>query len=84
MPDPKNKRPLQEIAALIGAGMDPVVNICEAADYVGSHTQTLRRAVQARELCCIRRGKGGLLRFRISHLDTWLKKGEQKPSRVAV
>lgn len=71
-----------EIAALIGAGMDPIVNLAEAAEYVGCHDRTLRRAVDRRELACIK--KGGLFRFRISHLDAWLKKSEKRPSKVQV
>lgn len=60
---------------------NPVLNIHQAAQYSGRHEQTLRKAVRARELGCLRRGRTGRLFFRQSHLDTWLKGHEVRPAR---
>lgn len=62
---------------------DPVLNIHEAAQYASRHEQTLRKAVRAREIGCLRRGRAGRLFFRKSHLDAWLRGHEVRPARRA-
>lgn len=64
------------------AGYDPILNIHEASAYTGRHPQTLRKAVRERALSCCRLGALGKLRFRLSHLNAWLRRQECPASRV--
>lgn len=87
MPNPGSRqkpvRSLQEIAQLVGAGMDPVVSVQEAAAYACCNAKRIRLAVHQRELGCIREGQRGHMHFRISQLDRWLKSREVPPSRLS-
>jgi hypothetical protein len=57
---------------------DPVVGgVKQAAAYSGHHPQTLRDAVNLKELACCRRGRTGRMYFRLSHLNKWLAAMEQ-------
>ena len=60
---------------------DPVIGgVKEAARYCGHHPQTLRDAVNLKELGCCRRGRTGRMYFRLSHLNKWLA-GMEQPAR---
>lgn len=57
---------------------DPVIGgVNEAAVYSGHHPQTLRDAVNMKELACCRRGRFGRMYFRLSHLNRWLSAMEK-------
>lgn len=72
-----------ELPQKLASSKDPLLDVYQAAAYCGRHPQTLREAVALRELACCRRGQRGHLRFRLSHLDAWLRRQEQRPSRAS-
>ncbi|GMU56468.1 MAG: hypothetical protein AMXMBFR33_56140 [Candidatus Xenobia bacterium] len=77
---------LQDLAATLaqaGKAFDPILDVFMAAVYTGRHEQTLREAVRQRELACCRTGTRGHMRFRLSHLNAWLARQEQRAARVA-
>jgi excisionase family DNA binding protein len=61
---------------------DPILSLKEAAEYLGRHPQTLRKAAQMKEIACIRRGRRGKYFFRLSYLERWLK-GQEHPLRAS-
>jgi excisionase family DNA binding protein len=60
---------------------DPLLDLKEAADYIGRHPSTLRRAVKAREIACVRgSSRYSHIRIRLSDLNAWVK-GQLQPAR---
>ena len=63
---------------------EPLLTVAEAAEYVCRCRETIRRAVRARELACVRGPKrASHLRFRLSDLNAWIKSHEQPARRLA-
>jgi len=61
---------------------DPLLSVSEAAKYVDRHPETLRKAVRAREIACVRRMDRGRIQFRLSVLNAWVKAQEQPARRL--
>ena len=61
---------------------DPLLSVSEAAEYVDRHPETLRKAVRAREIACVRKKARGRMQFRLSVLNAWVKSQEQPARRL--
>lgn len=59
------------------------MTLAEAAAYARVHPREMRRALQQRELACIRRGGTGHYKIRRSALNKWLASMEI-PARRSV
>ena len=53
---------------------EPLLNVCEAARYVGCCEETIRRAYLSRQLPVLRFGARSV-RIRLSALVSWLERG---------
>lgn len=58
---------------------EPFMTYEEAADYLRISQVTLRTRVSKGEVPHYKIGRGGLVRFRRSELDTWMKEHAHKP-----
>jgi excisionase family DNA binding protein len=62
---------------------DPLLDLKEAAEYVGRHPSTLRRAIRTREIACVRGdSRYSHIRFRLSDLNAWVKSQVQPVRRL--
>jgi excisionase family DNA binding protein len=57
---------------------DPLMPTSEAAAYLSIHPDTLREMARLRQIASV---PGHRLRFRLSHLNNYITKHEQKPLR---
>ncbi len=64
-------------------GYDPLLNLKEAASYLGTSAVTLYRMASKREIAVVRNEKksGSTMRFRLSALNSWAKAHESRPSK---
>lgn len=72
---------LAPVLAQANPSFDPVLDIYVSGHYTGRHPQTLREEVRLRRLACCRGGKHGPMLFKLSHLNAWLKRQEQRAAR---
>lgn len=65
---------------------DPLFGIADAAQYLGVHTETLKKWARLRQIASVRSSvnhRGSEVRFRLSALNSWVKAHEIKPLRTA-
>ena len=64
------------------ANFDPLFTCMQAAEYLAIHPCEMRRMATLREIGCVRRGRQGHLKFRLSELNNWAQK-HHNPARRA-
>jgi len=65
---------------------DPVLLSKDAAAYLGVHEETLKKWARERKIGCVREfgaAKGRPVKFRLSQLNSFAQRFEQKPVRAA-
>lgn len=73
------KKPLSE-----ASGYDPLMRTDAAAEYLSIDPSALRRMARMREIAVVKKtgtGTGHPIRFRLSALNAWAARNEQKPLR---
>ncbi len=63
---------------------DPLMTSDSAAQYLGMNPETLLRLARTREIACVRMTarKGSPVKFRLSTLNSWIRRHEQTPMKM--
>ena len=87
MPSVRDYKPNQAISKMNEQfqghpSFDPALNRQEAAAYLDMHPETLGKLARERRIGYIKApGLRGTIKFKLSHLNAWLRQHETKPAR---